>query len=79
MDFKGLLKKKEREKSKAKLVLLDKDFESEKGELVKRKDNEIHELKQHLEAAQNNASQQEIQTQAHKQVLDKTQLGKRGF
>ncbi|XP_052215294.1 CAP-Gly domain-containing linker protein 1-like isoform X2 [Dreissena polymorpha] len=68
--------KKELEKSKAKLVLLDKDFESEKGELVKRKDNEIHELKQHLEAAQNNASQQEIQTQAHKQVLDKLNLEK---
>ncbi|XP_052801595.1 CAP-Gly domain-containing linker protein 1-like isoform X4 [Mya arenaria] len=68
--------KKELEKSKAKLISMEQDFASEKSDLVRRKDGEITELKQQLEATSENASQQEIQTQAHKQVLDKITLEK---
>ena len=55
---------------------MEKDMEGEKTQLLKRKDGEIIELKQQLETAIDNASKQEIQTQAHKQVLDNITMEK---
>ena len=55
---------------------MEKDYESEKESILKRKDNEISELKQQMEVAAENLSKQEIQTQAHKQVLDQITMEK---
>jgi len=62
--------RKELEKSKAKQISIEQDFESEKSALASRKDGEIAELRGQLEAAGENVSKQEIQTQAHRQLLD---------
>ena len=55
---------------------MESDFEQEKTSLTNRKEAEITELKQQLEVNADNLSKQEIQTQAHKQFLDKITLEK---
>ena len=55
---------------------MESDFEQEKTSLLNRKEAEINELKQQLETNADNLSKQEIQTQAHKQFLDKITLEK---
>ncbi|XP_053375815.1 CAP-Gly domain-containing linker protein 1-like isoform X3 [Mercenaria mercenaria] len=67
---------KELDKTKTKIINMEKDHETEKETILKRKDNEITELKQQLEVAAENVSKQEIQTQAHKQVLDQITMEK---
>lgn len=64
------------EKSKQKLTNMESDFEEEKKSLATRKEAEIHELKQQLETYADNLSKQEIQTQAHKQFLEKITMEK---
>lgn len=71
-----ILQQKELDKAKTKFTNLEKDHETEKENLLKRKDNEISELKQQLEVAAENVNKQEIQTQAHKQVLDQITMEK---
>ena len=72
----SFLQQKELEKAKTKIVNMEKEHETEKETILKRKDNEISELKQQLEVAAENVSKQEIQTQAHKQVLDQITMEK---
>ena len=55
---------------------METDFTSEKEALLNRKDSDITELKQQLDTLREDLSKQEIQTQAHKQVLDKTTMEK---
>ena len=64
------------EKAKIKMTNMESDFEQEKKSLVTRKEAEINDLKQQLETNADNLSKQEIQTQAHKQFLDKITLEK---
>jgi hypothetical protein len=71
-----LLQQKELDKTKTKIVNMEKDHESEKESILKRKENEITELKQQMEVSAENLSKQEIQTQAHKQVLDQITMEK---
>ena len=59
-----------------KMTSMETDFEEEKKSLIKRKESEINELKQQLEVNADNLSKQEIQTQAHKQFLDKITMEK---
>ena len=59
-----------------KITSMESDFEEEKKSLIKRKEAEIHELKQQVEVNADNLSKQEIQTQAHKQFLDKITMEK---
>ena len=63
-------------KAQAKMKNMESDFEQEKTSLTNRKEAEITELKQQLEVNADNLSKQEIQTQAHKQFLDKITLEK---
>ena len=55
---------------------LSEDFDKEKTIFVQRKDCEIEELKKHLSNKEAELSKQELQTQAHKQVLDQITNGK---
>ena len=55
---------------------MESDFEEEKTSLTNQKEAEITDLKQQLEVNADNLSKQEIQTQAHKQFLDKITLEK---
>ena len=70
------LQQRQLEKSKMKITSMETDFEEEKKSLTKRKEAEIQELKQQLEVNADNLSKQEIQTQAHKQLLDKITMEK---
>ena len=70
------LQQRQLEKSKMKMTSMETDFEEEKKSLIKRKESEINELKQQLEVNADNLSKQEIQTQAHKQFLDKITMEK---
>ena len=71
-----LFQQRQLEKAQAKMKNMESDFEQEKTSLTNRKEAEITELKQQLEVNADNLSKQEIQTQAHKQFLDKITLEK---
>ena len=50
------------------------EFEKEKEDAINRKITEINNLKKNLEQSKADLEKQEVQTQAHKQVLDKTNM-----
>ncbi|XP_041347647.1 CAP-Gly domain-containing linker protein 1-like isoform X3 [Gigantopelta aegis] len=63
-------------RTKSKISKLSEDFDKEKTIFVQRKDSEIEELKKHLSSKEAELNKQELQTQAHKQVLDQITLDK---
>ncbi|XP_067684730.1 CAP-Gly domain-containing linker protein 1-like isoform X2 [Haliotis asinina] len=64
----------ELDRTKARLGKLTEDFEKDKVELERTKDLEITDLKNQLSANAKELEKQELQTQAHKQVLDQITL-----
>ncbi|KAL3858247.1 hypothetical protein ACJMK2_012844, partial [Sinanodonta woodiana] len=67
---------KELDKSRTKMKEMEDDLQNEKENLMKRKDHEISELRKQHEILSENLSKQEIQTKAHKQVLDQITIEK---
>ncbi|XP_021352247.1 CAP-Gly domain-containing linker protein 1-like [Mizuhopecten yessoensis] len=58
------------DKANNKMKTKSEDFEKEKEEAIKRKQGEINSLKKQLEQSREDLDKQEVQTQAHKRVLD---------
>lgn len=50
------------------------DFEKEKEDVVNRKNSEINSLRKNLVQSKADLDTQEVQTQAHKKVLDKLNM-----
>ncbi|KAL5017615.1 hypothetical protein ScPMuIL_007204 [Solemya velum] len=69
----------EAEKSKTKMKKMSEDFEKDKEDTINRKVDEINELKKQLQHNVDELSKQEIQTQAHREVLDQMTLEKESF
>ncbi|XP_076108570.1 uncharacterized protein LOC143076624 isoform X9 [Mytilus galloprovincialis] len=65
---------KELSKSNNKMTAMKEEFEKEKEDAINRKITEINNLKKNLEQSKADLEKQEVQTQAHKQVLDKTNM-----
>lgn len=68
------LQQKELSKSNNKMTAMKEEFEKEKEDAINRKITEINNLKKNLEQSKADLEKQEVQTQAHKQVLDKTNM-----
>ncbi|XP_060070040.1 CAP-Gly domain-containing linker protein 1-like isoform X2 [Ylistrum balloti] len=58
------------DKANNKMKTKSEDFEKEKEEAIKRKQGEINSLKKQIEQIREELDKQEVQTQAHKRVLD---------
>ncbi|XP_052074548.1 CAP-Gly domain-containing linker protein 1-like isoform X3 [Mytilus californianus] len=65
---------KELSKSNNKMTAMKEDFEKDKEDAINRKITEINNLKKNLEQSKADLEKQEVQTQAHKQVLDKINM-----
>ena len=61
-------------KSNNKMTAMKEDFEKEKEDVVNRKNSEINSLRKNLVQSKADLDTQEVQTQAHKQVLDKLNM-----
>lgn len=66
----SLFQQTELDRTKTKIGKLTEDFEKDKVELERTKDVEISDLRKQLSANAEELEKQELQTQAHKQVLD---------
>lgn len=56
------------------MTAMKEDFEKEKEEALNRKTSEITTLKKNLDQYKDDLEKQEVQTQAHKQVLEKLNM-----
>lgn len=56
------------------MTAIKEDFEKEKEDIINRKNSEINSLRKNLDQSKADLDKQEVQTQAHKQVLDKLNM-----
>lgn len=56
------------------MIAIKEDFEKEKEDIINRKNSEINSLRKNLDQSKADLDKQEVQTQAHKQVLDKLNM-----
>lgn len=64
------------DKANNKMRAMTEDFDKEKEDAISRKLSEINDLKKQLQQSKDELEKQEVQTQAHKQVLDKITMEK---